>query len=109
MKDHGECKRGFFHISQSPCADGKRWRNGEVDEITIGFYDGGTTGEFCITWVTLAGRTVPQLRVYDDAWSALAGFKDVLDALAEIDGTSPSPEEVKALLRKCGVVDMTNG
>ena len=108
-RDHSECKREFYHVSKSIYADGKTWKNGEFDEITLGFYhpDGGTTGEFSIVWMMLGGEAVPQLRAFDDAWSALAEFGDVLDRLAEHDGENLSPEAVIALLKECGVEDAT--
>lgn len=105
MTDHSECKRGFYHVSKSIYADGKTWKNGEFDEITMGFYhpDGGTTGEFCITWTQLG----PQLRVFDDAWSALSGFSDLLGVLATHDGESLTPEAVITLLKELGIEDET--
>lgn len=109
MKDHSECKRGFYHVSKSSYADGKTWKNEEFDEITMGFYhpDGGTTGEFSIVWRMLGGEAVPQLRAFDDSWSALLGFEDLLEKLADQDGRAPSPEAVKAMLRGLGVEDLT--
>jgi len=67
--------------------------------------DGGTTGEFDIHWFELAGARVPKLCVYDDAWSALWQFRDVLEALKDIDGQSAPPEKICELLVSCGVHD----
>lgn len=79
------------------------------DEITMGFYcpDGGTSGEFTIAWAPLGDRLVPRLKAFDDSWSALALFSDVVQKLAEIDGTNPSVEQVADILKSCGVVDKT--
>lgn len=105
MRDHSDCKRGFYHVSKSIYADGKTWRNGEYDEITLGFYDpyGGTTGEFVIAW----NQFGPQLRVFADAWAALLGFADLLKAFAEHDGEDLTPEAVITLLKELGVEDTT--
>jgi hypothetical protein len=80
-----------------------------VDEITLGFYcaEGGTSGEFRIVWRELEGCVEPQLQAWEDSWSALAQFPDVLAKLAELDGTNPTVEEVTSLLKSCGVQDRT--
>ena len=59
-----------------------------VDEIMIGMYspEGGTSGEFAIRWTDLGGKPVPMLCAFDDSWSALQHFGDVLAKLAEVDG-----------------------
>lgn len=109
-KDHSEYKRGFYHISKSIYAGGKTWKNGEFDELIIGFYlpDGSTTGEFSITWRILGGEAVPQLRVFGSAWGALLGFQDMLEKLAEHSGEWLHTEAVIALLKECGIEDLTD-
>ncbi len=107
MKHEG-CKRQFVQLSRAwyskACLVGDT-----LDEVTMGFYhpDGGTTGEFQIRWIPLGGRDTPLLLAYDDAWSALYRFADVLKQLAWLDGANPSPEDVCALLVKCGIEDAT--
>lgn len=77
----------------------------------IGLYhesDGGTFGEFCIRWIPLSQRLAPQLQVFGDAWLVLfSEFQDLLVALAELDGTDPSEEEIADLLVKLGLADRT--
>ena len=107
MMDHSECKRQYVHTGAAWYAGTALNRPDEIDEIMIGYYhpDGGTTGEFSIRWYTLGGKAAPRLEVYDDAWNALQGFRDVLDGLAELrEGTV---EKVLAILDKCGVEDAT--
>lgn len=94
MKDHSECKRGFYRANR-----------GVAERLMIGFYHpgGGTTGEFSIQWGELGGAYTPLIGAYRDAWSALHGFSDFLAKLAEHDGEDLAPEAVIALLRECGV------
>jgi len=83
-------------------------KNGE-DEITMGYYcpEGGTSGEFTIKWRELNGRMVPRLQAFDDSWSALAGFADVIEGLRKLDDTNPTVEQVAEVLLACGVKDDT--
>ena len=106
---HEGCKRQFIHL-------GRAWygaanlKGGEVlDEVFMGFYDaeGGTTGEFSVRWTMLGRKPTAELRAFDDAWSALWAFGDVLARLAELDGTNPTPAAVCAVLGECGVEDVT--
>jgi len=109
---HDGAVRQFTILSESWYADASLKHaqrvNGE-DEINMGFYipGDGSTGEFSIKWEPLSGRLVPQLQAFDDAWSALANFGDVLQKLEILDGTAPSVAEVVAVLKECGVVDAT--
>jgi hypothetical protein len=79
------------------------------DDITLGFYnpEGGTSGEFTIRWRQLDSRVVPYLHAFEDSWSALANFHDVITGLAELDGTNPTVEAVAQVLLACGVRDAT--
>lgn len=110
MTDHTDCTRQFRQLSRAWYGSANLQLNSEVvDEITAGFYDeeGGTTGEFTIKWIVLAGQKTPQLCVFDDAWDALWQFRDVLEKLAELDGTNPTPEKVCSIFVSCGVEDTT--
>lgn len=80
-----------------------------MDEINIGFYhpDGGTTGEFQITWSELAGNIVPRLEVFDDGWHALFQFNDMLEQMAKVDGENIKPGDFCKLLVALGIEDMT--
>ena len=73
----------------------------------IGFYNEGTSGEFAIRWEQLGGRSIPRLQAYDDSWSALVHFKDLLDAMASVDNENISPEQFCKLLVSLGIKDLT--
>ena len=109
MKDHRECVRGFTQLSKAWYADANLRGDEVKDELMIGFYhpQGGTTGEFGIRWEWLSGKYTPKLTSYDDSWSALFEFRDVLEKLAEIDGEDREPDEVVAILEACGIKNMT--
>lgn len=83
----------------------------KVDNVEFGFYapDGGTSGEMGVNWYQLEsdGSPVLCLEVFNDAWRALAQFKDVIDALAEVDGQDITPQQFCAILDRCGFVDAT--
>ena len=108
-KDHTGCKRGFIWTSQAYYCKSALAARDVIDNIMIGMYhpEGGTTGEFSIEWTKLGGRDCAQLKAYDDSWSALQLFADVLVKLAEHDDASITPAQVADLLLACGVVDLT--
>ncbi len=60
-------------------------------------------------WVDLGkpARAVPLLRVFNDAWSALASFTDLLDLLRANDSESMTQDEFVDLLLICGFEDLT--
>lgn len=107
--DHTGCVRAFHILSEAWYADANLKGSDVLDEISLGFYapEGGTSGEMCIRWTRLGGTVTPQLTVFDDAWSALAQFKDVLDKFAELDSTNPPPSKIAEVLLACGFKDMT--
>ena len=107
-RDHTGAVRGFIWYSQAWYSKNIP-KDETIDSISIGMYHpgDGTSGEFVVDWIMLGGKLTPQLRVFDDAWSALAQFQDVLAAMAERDGENVTPEQMAALLLECGVVDQT--
>jgi hypothetical protein len=105
-RNHEGMTRGFYHHAEAYYAKNAPLQDAE-DEIMVGFYDGGTSGEFAIRWEQLGGRSVPQLQAYDDSWSALVHFKDLLDAMASIDSENISPEKFCKLLVSLGIKDLT--
>lgn len=109
MKNHDECKRGFTQLSRAWYADANLIGSGIVDKITVGFYhpEGGTTGEFSISWVRLAGKVIPKLVCYDDGWNALFEFKDMLEFMAGVDDEDISANNFSDALISLGIEDMT--
>lgn len=108
MKNHTGAVRAFSVLSQAWYAKHDP-DDTIIDRIMLGFYhsDGGTSGEFSIRWKELSGRVVPRLCAFDDAWSALHHFADVIEALAALDDKAPSSMEVCTVLKRCGLVDQT--
>ena len=69
--------------------------------------DGSTSGEMCVRWKELGGKIVPQLQVFDDGWSALASFPDLILELGDLDNQNITPKEFCALLKGLGFKDLT--
>jgi hypothetical protein len=110
MNKHKGCTKGFRQLSK--CWYGEvNLRNSKYhDDITIGFYDlegGGTSGEFTVHWITLAGRPVPRLNIFSDGWGALAKMPELINALSEMDSTDPSPDDFATTLESIGFKNLT--
>lgn len=85
----------------------RRYYISPLDEtLYFGLYapHGGTSGEMSIYWKNLLGDYVPCLHCYDDGWSTLAQFKDVIDAMAEHDNKNISINDFCKMLESCGFV-----
>ena len=105
MKNHKGCRRAFVWTNKAWCdntTDGSQ-------EIIFGLYhpEGTTSREMSMIWDRLAGGLCPQLQVFDDAWSALASFTDVIAKLSEKDDENITPEQFIKILLSCGFVDDT--
>ena len=74
---------------------------------TISDGNGGTSGEMFIRWEQVGNKRHPQLQVFDDAWSALALFGDLLQKMSEVDNHNISEASFVELLKSCGFEDMT--
>lgn len=106
MKDHEGDYRGFVWGSQA-----YYWQalGHDYDEVTFGLFspEGGTSGEMSVRWETLGGSDVPKLHAFDDAWSALSTFSDVIAEMGERDNENMTPQEFVDLLLSCGFKDDT--
>jgi hypothetical protein len=106
--NEGKSCRGFIW-------DNKAWyykvipKDKYVCRIDFGIYDtdGGTTGEMTMKWFDLDGENVPRLEAFNDSWETLASFKDVIDAMALVDGKNITDEEFVKILLSCGFTDRT--
>ena len=111
MKDHKGCKRCFYHTTEAWYAKPlmRILDAGYTDEVMFGLFapEGGTTGEMGIRWKELGGRIVPQLQVFDDGWSALSTFPDLILELGAIDNQNITPKDFCALLKSLGFKDLT--
>lgn len=96
------------------CHTGDAWYgksallDGEVDEVVFG----GTAGEMRMVWQEVGGKVIPELRVFDDAWAALAEFSDLFAMMATIEQhhaeTGPvTGKQFCQMLRQCGFKDQT--
>lgn len=106
MENHDGCERAFHWSAKAWYAKA----NDSYDEINFGMYDlkgGGTSGEMTMKWIDLGNRSVPQLQVFDDSWSALTLFNDVIVELGKRDSECISQEEFVEILKGCGFKDAT--
>lgn len=106
---HAECRREFRVYTQSWYSRDVPMEADLAEEIMVGMYhpEGGTSGEFALRWVSIGGRPVARLEAFDDSWSALQKFGDLLAWMATVDGDNVTPEQVAAAMREMGIVDAT--
>lgn len=128
-KDQSGGVRGYHVFSQAFYAkhgDHTRAPN-FIDHVSIGVYHpddgGGTSGEFKIEWAKLSGSPAAQLQVFDDAWTTLPLFRNVLKRLSHLMSSlnphdphatpfgpphvAPTVAQVVAILAECGLRDLT--
>lgn len=107
---HAGCKRGFTQLSKAWYGSANLARSDYYDEVNIGLHHrkGGSTGEFAVRWELLAGKLTPKLTAYDDGWSALFNFSDMLEAMAGVDDENISPDAFCVLLEALGIENMTD-
>ncbi len=115
-KDHTGNIKQYVLLSEAWYASTSLNNDDRVDEVMFGFYcpDGGTSGEMGMRWHDLSRSYIPgdkcitpRLEVFSDAWHALAQFKDVIDAMAEVDDVDITPKQFCEILDRCGFVDVT--
>lgn len=115
-RDHTGCIRGFHQVSRAWYALFRRnhkhelvLEDGSVDRFNFGMYhrDGGTTGEMQMVFEELVVRVVPRLKCYDDGWSALASFTDLIARMGEVDNDNITPDQFREMLLECGFADLT--
>jgi len=106
MANHEQCKRAYYRSSKAYYANALKEKNVSV---LVGMYhpDGGTTGEFEFEWVELGGKYCARLKSFEDSWSALSLFKDLLEKMAEIDDTGIQEQEFCEILDSLGILDIT--
>lgn len=105
MQNHEGCIRGYHRYSKS-------WNANKSDKIEVDFGmfiegDGGT-GTITVEWNELGGELCAKLISYDDSWSALSLFTDLIEKMGEVDGENIQEEEFCQLLDECGFKDMTS-
>lgn len=107
MNKHDGCNRAFVQVSRAWNSSTALRNAREI--FYIGFYhpEGGATGEFNVEWEKLSGRLRPILHAYDDSWSALYEFSDLLQKMAEVDGQDITPDQFRIILIELGIKDVT--
>ena len=104
MKNHEGCIRGYHRTS-------KAWytKTQFRIEVLFGMYSlqGGTSDEMSMEWVEISNKLCPRLKCFDDSWSALALFNDLIQELGEVDNKVIQEEEFCKILDKCGFKDLT--
>lgn len=107
---HAGGYRGFTWVSKAHYADSALKGMAYEDVFNLGVYheDGGTSGEFTISWYRLRGELAAQLEIFEDAFEvAIHVCSDLMSALAELDHKNPQPQDVYDLLIKLGFRDRT--
>ena len=108
MKDHTGMKRQYIICDEA-------WyirANPQIENtVTFGLYDpeGGTTGEMEVEWSQIGddSKLTAQLKVFEDSWSALASFSDVIEKLGEVDSENIQIPQFIEILNQCGFEDNT--
>lgn len=105
MTNHDGCFRGYHRSS-------KAWYNKVMDgkiEVTFGMFheQGGTSGEMTMEWIELNGKLCARLKCFEDAWSALSLFTDLIQKMGEIDSEMIQEEDFCKLLDSYGFKDLT--
>lgn len=102
IKNEG-CKRAYIRSSKVHYA---QFSPRETEKVMVGMYhpEGGTSGEFEFEWV---GKGCARLKAFEDSWSALWLFKDLLEKMSEIDSEKIQEPEFCQLLDSLGIIDIT--
>jgi hypothetical protein len=106
MKNHEGFIRGYHRNSKAWYAKYVKKNNIEVG---FGMYnsDGGTSGEMVMEWVELNGRLCARLKCFQDGWSSLSSFTDLIQKMGEVDSELIQEEDFCKILNECGFTDLT--
>lgn len=108
MKNHKGGKRAYIRNSKAYYAS---LLDKERVSVMVGIYyaEGGTTGEFEVEFVQIQKNKplAARLKAFEDSWSALWLFNDLLKKMAEIDGQDIQEPEFCQLLDSLGIIDIT--
>lgn len=108
MNKHEDCKRAYVRTSKAYYS--KSFLDQPIN-IMIGMYNpnGGSTGDFKVEWINLGESKglAARLQVFDDAWSALMQFQDLLKRMSDLDGQNIQEPEFAKVLDSLGIIDIT--
>jgi hypothetical protein len=82
-----------------------------VGRVMFGYRDnksGGVPGEISMNWQVLDHEIVPFLKCWNDGWSSLASFPEVIAWLGERNDENITPQQFCQFLQSCGFVDETD-
>jgi hypothetical protein len=110
--------RGFYILSESWYAEAnypilRQIHKGYVDDIHFGIYpengNGGTEGEMTMVWKRIGEKNTltAQLQCYDDAFTVLFSFSDVIEKLNNLGGKDLTIRKFTEILKSCGFQDLT--
>lgn len=111
-RDHKRHVKRFIHLKKAWYAMSALKEAKFVDEVSFGLYvpKDGTSGEMAMRWYVIDDKApAPKLEVFDDAFSALARFRKVIDKLAEVDSDRITPEAFSNILKACGFEETIPG
>ncbi len=105
--------RYFVHLKRAWYAEATLADMPFADEVSFGTASvpgAGIHGEMAVRWYRLDHVLAPRLEVFDDGWRLLAGFGDILEAMARVRtgrNMAIAPATFCALLEGCGFADRT--
>ncbi len=103
---HNGCIRGYYRAHKAWYADANDIK---LPEIVFGMYhpDGSTTGEMQMKWVMLQNSLCAKLISFEDSWSLLSLFSDLIKKMGKVDSQNIQEEEFVKILDECGFKDLT--
>jgi|GEM_PF-2977409 hypothetical protein len=104
MKDHTGCIRAYSRASKTYYAN----KNDRL-RVDFGMYmpGDGSSGECAMEWIDLNGTLCARLKAFEDSWSALSLFTDLIQEMGKVDGNEIQEPEFCKMLDKCGFKDIT--
>lgn len=105
-RDHNDCERGY-------CVHTDAWWKRHTDdsrpEVEFGMYDpeGDVSGVASVVWETLDGKEIPKLECFDDGWSALSLFPDLIQEMGKVDSDNITPDDFIDLLERLNFQEHT--
>lgn len=107
MTDHKGCIRGYHRSSKAWYAKGNLNENVHVN---FGMYDEGgegTSGAMMMEWICLSNALYARLECFEDSWSSLSLFTDLIQKMGEVDSAAIQEEQFCKMLDECGFKDLT--
>ncbi len=104
MKHHTAYRRCYHRRRKAYYANAK-------EPVSVGFgiyaHDGISFGAMEIEWVVVGVNIFPKLICFDDGWSALHSFADVIEKMGQVDEQNITEPDFCKLLDSCGFKDIT--